>query len=136
MASKKLLNLIIEAMKDEKYDREKYRLMIEMTHRASIRKQLEFAYVDEGLHYEMFRELYYELTGEYIDVPTPKVKLAETLIANVKASIDGELAAVEMYHEIYSLLSKRSQRDMVLGILQDEQEHATRLVYIFAMLTP
>ncbi len=136
MTSKKLLNLINEAMKDEKYDHEKYRLMMNMTERSLISNQIEFAYVDEGNHYEMFRELYYELTGEYIDIPTPKVKLSKTLIANVKTSIDGELAAVEMYHEIYSMLKKRSQRDMVLGIIQDEQEHATRLVYIYAILTP
>ena len=131
-----LLDLIVEALRDERYDHKKYGLMMNMTTNATIRNQLRFAYVDEGIHYKMFRKLYFQLTGEHISVPEPKVKLAKTLIANVKASINGELAAVEMYHKIYSMLWKKSQRDMVLGIIQDEQEHATRLVYIYAILTP
>lgn len=135
MASRELLDLIIEAMKDEKHDREKYCRMINMTEDAAIRRQIRFGYEDEGKHYLLFKNLYYQLTGKNTFVATPEVDLAKTLLGNVKTSIDGELAAVEMYHRIYSLLAKRSQRDMVLGIIQDEQEHATRFVYLFAKLT-
>lgn len=99
MASRELLNLIIEAMKDEKHDRRKYFLMMRMTNSALIRKQIRFAYVDEGIHYRLFRNLYHQLTGEWIDVARPPVNLEPTLIGNVKTSIDGELGAVEMYRK-------------------------------------
>jgi len=135
MASQKLLNLIIEAMKDEKHDRKKYKLMMGMTKSALIRNQIRFAFVDEGIHYKMFRRIYFELTGKWIDVVRPPVKLAPTLICNVKTSIDGELAAVELYREIRSMLKSRSQRDRLFRIITDEQEHATRFVYIYSILT-
>lgn len=133
--SKALLNLIIEAMKDERFDNRKYKMMMNITDSATIRNQLRFAYIDEGIHYKWFRRIYHQLTGKWISVHKPKVTLKPTLIENVKDSIDGELAAVEMYWKIYSMLKKRSQRDLVLNIIFDEQEHATRLVYIYARLT-
>ncbi|MEN6348308.1 MAG: ferritin-like domain-containing protein [Syntrophomonas sp.] len=134
MPNQRLLDLILEAMGDEKHDAEKYLRMMGMTSSEQIREQIKFAYDDEGRHYEMFQQLYYDLTGEMKDVPTPPVKMAKTLLGNVKTSINGELAAVEMYGEIYSLLDDKAQRDMVLSIIQDEQEHATRFVYVYAML--
>jgi len=134
LADQKLLDLILEAMKDEKHDREKYRRMLNMTDNSTIREQIRFAYEDEGTHYEMFKELYYQLTGERVDVQTPPVKMAKTLLGNVKTSINGELAAVEMYGDIYSMLDDKEQRDMVLSIIQDEQEHATRFVYVYSIL--
>ncbi|MGE5391020.1 MAG: hypothetical protein ACM3PE_08135 [Deltaproteobacteria bacterium] len=135
MADQKLLDLILEAMRDEKHDREKYRRMLNMTSNRTIKEQIRFAYQDEGDHYDMFKELYFQLTGQRVDVNTPPVRLEKTLIGNVKTSINGELAAVEMYGDIYSMLDDKSQRDMVLSIIQDEQEHATRFVYVYAILT-
>jgi rubrerythrin len=134
MASPKLLDLIIEAMKDERHDRRKYALMMGMTNSALIRNQIRFAYVDEGIHYRMFRRIYFELTGKWIDVVRPPVNLAPTLIENVKTSIDGELGAVEMYRQIRAMLSSNSMRDRLFRIITDEQEHATRFVYIYAIL--
>lgn len=99
-----------------------------------VRKETRFAYVDEGTHYRMFRRIYHELTGEWIDVARPPVILAPTFIGNVKTSIDGELAAVELYRRIYSMLSSKSMRDRLFRIITDEQEHATRFVYVYSIL--
>ncbi|HEX3010494.1 MAG TPA: ferritin-like domain-containing protein [Syntrophomonadaceae bacterium] len=136
MANQKLLDMIIEAMKDEKHDHKKYRLMMNMTSNSLIRKEIRFAYVDEGIHYKLFRNLYHQLTGKWINVATPPVIMEPTLLGNVKTSIDGELAAVELYRKIYSMLKLRSQRDTLFRIITDEQEHATRFVYVYAILTP
>ncbi|MEN6461412.1 MAG: ferritin-like domain-containing protein [Syntrophomonas sp.] len=134
MARQELLNLIIEAMKDELHDRRKYFLMMRMTNNALIRKEIRFAFIDEGIHFRLFRQLYFELTGKHISVTRPPVILKPTLIGNVKTSIDGELAAVELYRKIYTMLTKKSQRDTLFRIITDEQEHATRFVYVFALL--
>lgn len=134
MANQELLDLIVKAMQDEKHDRKKYKSMLTMTKKVKIRNQIKSAYEDEGKHYAMFRHLYFELTGEDIDVPTPMVKLAKTLTGNIKTSINGELDAVEMYRQIYSLLQDPDERNMVFEIITDEQEHATRFVYIYTKL--
>ncbi len=135
MAYQKLLSMIIEAMKDEKHDAKKYCKMLKMTNNPTIRNQIRFAYEDEKVHYKLFKRLYFELTGEWIKVETPPVILEKTLIGNVKTSIDGELDAVELYRQIYAMLSKQPQRDTLFRIITDEQEHATRFVYVYAILT-
>lgn len=130
-----LTDLLLEAMKDELHDREKYRCMMEMAKDDKVRDQIKYAYEDEGKHYEMFKEILYFLTGKAADVPTPEVTLKDKLIHNVETSIDGELEAVELYRRIKSLLQYMNLRDMLYEIITDEQEHATRFVYLYALLS-
>ncbi|MCM0646964.1 ferritin-like domain-containing protein [Clostridium swellfunianum] len=129
-----LLDLIKEAMKDERHDRIKYKNMMEMSKTEKIRKQIEFAYMDEGKHYKMFQQIYYALTGKMIDIPAPQVETYNKLIDAVETSINGELEAVELYRKIQSMLPNMKLRDMLFEIITDEQEHATRFVYVFSIL--
>lgn len=128
-----LLNLIVEAMKDERADRAKYKMMIEMAKSDKVRKQIEFAFNDEGKHYKMFQQIYFMLTGQYIDIPIPEPKKNEKLIDAIESSINGELEAVELYRKIRSMLPNTQLRDMLFEIITDEQEHATRFVYLYSM---
>lgn len=127
-----LLSLIHEAMMGEKHDREKYKNMMCMTKDEKIRKQIEFAYKDEIKHYSMFQNIMFALTGNLVEVPTPSVEHYDKLIDAVESSINGELEAVELYRKIRALLPTRQLRDMLYEIITDEQEHATRFVYVFA----
>ena len=129
----KLLDMIKEAMKDEKHDNKKYKMMNEMTENKEIRENIRHAYEDEAKHYRMFQDIYEDLTGENIEIPVPKVDLADRFVDNVKSSIQGELGAVEMYRDIRAMLTTKRHRDMLYEIITDEQEHATRFVYIYAM---
>jgi rubrerythrin len=128
-----LLNLIIEAMKDERADRAKYKTMIDMSKSDKVRKQIEFAFNDEGKHYKMFQQIYYILTGQYMDIPMPEPKKSEKFIEAIESSINGELEAVELYRKIRSMLANTQLRDMLFEIITDEQEHATRFVYLYSM---
>lgn len=134
MPDKRLLELIKEAMQDELHDHKKYKMMMEMTDNTEINEQVEHAYKDEGKHYKMFQKLYEELTGRTVEVPLPEVERYSRLIDAVKSSINGELEAVEMYREIRSMLKGKRHRDMLYEIITDEQEHATRFTYLYAML--
>lgn len=129
-----LLDLITEAMKDEKHDTIKYKRMMGMTDKDKVRKQIEFAYNDEQKHYKMFQNIVYMLTGKKLDVPEPKVEEYKSLLPAVESSINGELGAVELYRKIFSMLSTRQMRDMLYEIITDEQEHATRFVYLYSMM--
>lgn len=129
-----VLELIKEAMKDERHDRIKYKNMMDMAKSEKVRKQIEFAYNDEGKHYKMFQQIYFMLTGKTIDIPAPKVEEYSRLIDAVETSINGELGAVELYRKIQSLLPNMQLRDMLFEILTDEQEHAARFIYIYSML--
>jgi rubrerythrin len=128
-----LSDMLIEAMKDERHDRAKYKMMMDMTKNDKIRRQIEFAYEDEGKHYEMFQQLLFQCTGRMVDIPVPEIKKCEKLIDAIESSIDGELEAVELYRKIHALLPTRSARDQLYEIITDEQEHATRFVYLYAI---
>lgn len=130
----KLLDMMKEAMKDERHDNKKYKMMSEMTENKEIRENLRHAYEDEAKHYRMFQDIYEDLTGEDIEIPVPRVDLADRFVDNVKSSIQGELEAVEMYRDIRAMLTTKRHRDMLYEIITDEQEHATRFVYIYAMI--
>lgn len=133
-SSKNLIDLVIEAMKDERHDRVKYKMMMDMTKKDKIKEQIRFAYEDEGKHYKMFQYIFYQLTGKQIDIPIPEVEEYDELIDAVESSINGELAAVELYRKIQSMLPNIGLRDMLFEIITDEQEHATRFTYVFSML--
>lgn len=42
--------------------------------------------------------------------------------------------AVEMYRTIRAMLPTREMRDILYEIITDEQEHATRFVYLYSIL--
>lgn len=131
--NQELLDLIKEAMKDERHDHEKYRRMMDMTRDEKIKKQIRYAYEDEGKHYKMFQQIYMELTGQMIEIPEPKVEKYDRLKDAIESSINGELEAVELYRKIKAMLPTMRMRDMLYEIITDEQEHATRFVYLYAM---
>jgi rubrerythrin len=131
---RKLLDMIKESMKDERHDNKKYKMMLDMTENKEIRENIRHAYEDEAKHYRMFQEIYGDLTGEDIEIPIPKVDLADRFVDNVKSSIQGELEAVELYRDIRAMLNTKKHRDMLYEIITDEQEQATRFVYIYAMI--
>ncbi len=131
---RKLLQLLKEAMLDEKKDYRKYRTMAEMTDNKEMIEQIRFAYEDEAKHYEMFQEIYEDITGRDIQLKAPEQERPDRFIDAVKSSINGELEAVELYRDIRAMLKGKKYRDMVYEIITDEQEHATRFVYLYAML--
>jgi rubrerythrin len=108
---------------------------MEMTNDPAVKKQIKFAYDDEIKHYGMFRRIYYALTGEKINIPLPaSVEKYNNMMEAVQSSIEGENEAVDLYREIYALLTSKHMRDMVFEIITDEIEHANRFVYLYAML--
>jgi len=132
---KSVLDLIIEAMKAERHDRVKYGIMMQMTEDPAVKKQIKFAYDDEIKHYQMFRQIYYQLTGRAINIPLPaEVEKYDNIMDAVKSSIEGEHEAVDLYRDIHAMLPNQRLRDMVFEIITDEIEHANRFVYSYSML--
>lgn len=131
---KKLTDMLLEAMKDERADRAKYKIMMDMARDPKVKRQINFPYEDEGKHYKMFQQILFKLTGKMTDVPVPDVKKPPSLIEGVESSIDGELEAVELYRDIHAMLPNKQMRDMLYEIITDEQEHAIRFTYLYSVL--
>jgi rubrerythrin len=130
-----LNDLLIKAMKAERHDRVKYERMMESTKNEAVKQQIKFAYDDEIKHYKMFNQMYFQLTGKKIDIPIPtNIEKYNSLMEAVKSSIEGESEAVDLYREIYALMSNKQMRDKVFEIITDEQEHFGRFIYLYSML--
>ena len=126
---------VIEAMEAERHDRVKYQRMMEMTTDSAVINQIKFAYDDEIKHYGMFQQIYYQITGEKLDIPIPtNIEKYNTLMEAVQSSIEGESKAVDLYREIFALMTDKQMRDKVFEIITDEQEHFGRFVYLYSML--
>jgi len=133
--SDSLNDKIVMAMKAERHDRVKYQRMMEMTTDPMVIKQIKFAYDDEIKHYGMFQQIYYQLTGEKLDIPIPtNIEKHNTLMEAVQSSIEGESEAVDLYREIYALMTDKGMRDKIFEIITDEQEHFGRYIYLYSML--
>lgn len=130
-----LNNMIVEAMKAERHDRVKYQRLMEMTNDPFVKKQIDFAYEDEIKHYKIFQQIYYQLTGKTMDIPLPTdIEKYNTLLTAVQSSIEGENEAVDLYRQIYALMTNKQMRDKIFEIITDEQEHFGRFIYLYAML--
>lgn len=129
-----LKDLMQEAIKDEMHDTIKYRRMLGMAQDEKIKKQINFPYEDEQKHSKMFQQLYTKLFGQPINIQAPKVETYNNLLDAVESSIDGELEAVELYKKILFALPNNKMKEVVYDIITDEQEHATRFVYVYSML--
>lgn len=129
-----VVSMIKKAMSDEKHDRMKYKMMLAMTRDDKAIKQIEYPYEDEAKHYNIFQNILVDLTGQRYEAPNPKVETYSNFKSAVESSINGELEAVEFYRKIKALLANRRMRDLLYEIITDEQEHATRFVYIYSML--
>lgn len=130
-----LNDLLIKAMKAERHDRVKYERMMGSTKDEAVKKQIKFAYDDEIKHYKMFNQIYFQLTGRKLDIPIPtNIEKYNSLMEAVKSSIEGESEAVDLYREIYALMSNKQMRDKVFEIITDEQEHFGRFIYLYSML--
>jgi len=133
--SDSLNDKLVEAMKAERHDRVKYQRMMEMTTDPAVIKQIKFAYDDEIKHYGMFQQIYYQLTGVKLDIPIPtNIEKYNTLMEAVQSSIEGESEAVDLYREIFALMTNKQMRDKVFEIITDEQEHFGRFIYLYSML--
>ena len=130
-----VLDLIIKSMKAERHDAVKYKRMMEGTKNPEYKKQINFAYEDELKHYNMFRHMYYMLTGKTVNIPLPeKIEGYDSFEDAVKSSIEGENEAVDLYRTLYAMLSNKQMRDTVFEIITDEIEHAGRFIYLFSMI--
>ena len=97
---RKLLDLLKEAMTDERKDHKKYRKMMEMTDNKEIIEQIHHAYEDEAKNYNMFQEIYEEIKGKDIQILSPEHEQQNRFIEAVKTNINEEFVAVEFFREI------------------------------------
>ncbi len=127
------LELIRKAVEGEREDELFYEYLISKAPSEEERNIIRSIRDDERKHFRLFRQLYFELTGQTL--PPPKEAAFErpnTYCAGIQKALFGELGAVERYRRILFAMQNRRHINIMTEIITDEQKHATKYNYIYA----
>ena len=94
---------------------------------------IKHAYEDEKSHYEMFQQLYYMMTGTFVQNPKKMLPCYELKDCAKRALVDG-LEAVETYKEMLLTIPFQQAYNPVFIAMHDEMEHAIRFSTIYNAL--
>ncbi|MFX3673771.1 MAG: ferritin-like domain-containing protein [Paenisporosarcina sp.] len=122
-----------QAIEGEYKDYYTYKNMLTLTKDPFFQSFIKHAMEDEKSHYEMFQQLYYMLTGQFVqnpDKPNPPLSLKQ----GTKDALIGELAATELYKEMLLTIPIAEAYNPLFIAMQDEMEHAIRFSTIYNAL--
>lgn len=110
-----------------------YRQLYDQTRDANLRKSILHITEDEKAHYEMFQQVYFLLTGDYVkdlQKPEPFTEVRPFL----HRAFEAELDAADHY-KMMVLKSQGSEHSTPFWIaMHDEMEHAIRLqTYLYEL---
>jgi|GEM_PF-3276343 len=126
----KILDMILEAIADERGDAEYYAKLTHMAKSQEEKNILNGIRMDEQKHEKIFRRIYSMLTGKEASVETKLKKVGNNLRDEYRKSVFEELETVEFYKKMYIALKSQDIRNMLYDIITDEQSHATKLTYL------
>ncbi|NOV02329.1 ferritin-like domain-containing protein [Paenibacillus sp. LMG 31457] len=128
------LNLIKESVQDERNDELFYDELIKLAPSAEQAAIISSIRNDERGHNAMFRNMYKDLTGQEIHgISNEQYPRMNNFKKGIEKALQGEWDAVERYRKIWFGLPTGIYRDTILGIILDEQKHASKYNYLFAL---
>lgn len=126
------LYLIRKAVAGETKDRKFYQYLIDTAPTREDKEIIASIRDDELKHYDMFREIYKDITGQYpVPLGEETFEKPSNFLDGIRQALFGELSAVEMYRKIYYGLKARKHRDMLFEIISDELKHSAKYNYIY-----
>lgn len=127
------LQLIAESVGSEREDELFYDYLLS-TAPAEQKEIIASIRDDERKHVKMFRELYWQVTGQELPPPgEPSFERPANYCEGITRALFGELAAVERYRKILFGFEFLPYRNMITEIYTDELKHASKWNYLFAL---
>lgn len=127
------LLLIQEALTGETEDRMFYQYLIENAPSAEDKEIIEEIRDDEIRHFGLFRQIYYELTGQTLTPPQNVIfEKPSSYCDGVQRALIGEQNAVRKYRRILYALQDRVQINILTGIITDEIRHGILYNYLYS----
>jgi len=127
------LRLIVESVNSEREDELFYNYLLNVAP-ADQKKIIISIRDDERKHNKLFRELYWELTGQNVPSgPEPTFEEPIDYCDGITRAIFGELTAVEKYRKILYGFEFLPYRNIITEIYTDELKHATKWNYLFSL---
>jgi rubrerythrin len=126
------LDLIKKAVLVEAEDRNLYEFLLSIAPTKEEKKIIRSIIEDEIEHFGLFRQIYYELTGQMLPVPHEnKIKKPASYREGIKKALIGEQDTTYKYGKILFAMVNRMHMMKVIKIITDEIRHGTLLNYIY-----
>lgn len=122
-----------QAIEGEYRDYYFYKSMLKLTSDPYWQSFIKHVMEDEKSHYEMFQQLYYMLTGQFVQnlkKPNPPTDFKKA----VKDSLVGELEATEFYKDMLLTIPIPQAYNPLFIAMHDEMEHAIRFSTMYNAL--
>ncbi len=127
------LKLIQEAVEGETEDRMFYQYLIENAPFAEDKEIITGIQADEISHFGLFRQLYFQLTGQMLPPPqNVTFEKPATYCEGIGRALMGEQNAVRKYRRILYALQDRVQINILTGIITDEIRHGILYSYLYS----
>lgn len=127
------LQLIENALKGESEDKAFYQYLIGAARDSEDKKVISGIRDDEMKHYQIFRQLYYELTGNIPETAKESTfEKPSSYCAGLRKALMGEQNAVTYYRRILYAMTDRRHINMMTEIITDEIRHLGLYNYLFA----
>lgn len=132
-AFNKALDLMKEAVQDERADELKYEYLISVAPTEEEKVIIASIRDDERNHRKWYKDIYRYYTGKEIEIKNGNEFIKpSSYVDGISKSVFGELGAMEKYRFIREGIPSRFYRDIVFRILTDEMKHATKYNYILS----
>jgi len=130
-------DLFTEQLKQSIEDKYKsfhlYKSMFELTNDRLWRDFIKHVYEDEKSHYEMFQQLYYMLTGKFVQNPRQPLPCYDLKECSKQALVN-ELESVESIKVMLLTIPSQQAYNPLFIALHDDLEHAIRFSTIYNAL--
>ncbi|HHW32296.1 MAG TPA: ferritin-like domain-containing protein [Clostridiaceae bacterium] len=127
------LELIKEAVVGETEDRNLYEFLSIVAPTKEEKNLIKGIMEDEVEHFELFRQIYYELTGQMLPAPKEtKIKKPSSYCEGIKKALTGEQNTSYKYAKILFAMSNRIHMMKLVKIILDELRHGTLFNYIYS----
>lgn len=127
------LELIRQAVLGESEDRAFYDYLISQAPSMEDKQIIMGIRDNEINHFDMFRKIYNELTGQTLPVsPAASFEKPSSYCAGLRKALLGEQNAVTKYRKILFAMLKRRHINMLTEIITDELRHLGLYNYLYA----
>jgi len=130
-----VIEMIKEAIKDEKSDGIFYDTIADMLTDENDKKIMHKVYHDEDKHRKMFIEIYEMLTEEAFpenETDSSEKEVSQNMAENFENALFDEISAIEFYRKLYFVFLNQEIRDALFEIITDEQNHADIVNYMYS----
>ncbi len=128
---KKILEMLLEAIKDEAQWMEYLGKLMYITISPKNKELVRQIRLDDQKHYNMLIEIYNSLVGEKPEVTPIPLEISDSPRTEYEKCMLLKLQSIEFYRKIYFSFLSVKIRDMLFEIITDEQNNAVKFLYLY-----